>query len=81
MTFGCAAVNSSAIVCQSALPGSLLLMCHQSIVTGSVDASEGVAVDGSAPDGAADDGDGVAPPPLLQAAKAIDALAITAASR
>ncbi len=32
VTFGCSAVKASAIACQSALPGSLFWMCHQSIV-------------------------------------------------
>src|SRR4029078_1461555 len=32
-TFGCNAVYASAMACQSALPGSLFWMCHQSIST------------------------------------------------
>ena len=35
VTFGLAAVYSSAMSCQSDLPGSLFLMCYQLIVTGS----------------------------------------------
>ena len=79
VTFGCAAVNSSAIVCQSALPGSLLSMCHQSIVTGSAAAEAGADAAGWDA-GAADDGAGVLPPPE-QAAKASDAVEIRTAIR
>jgi hypothetical protein len=37
-------VYASAIACMSFLPGSLMLMCHQSIVTGSAAAAEADAV-------------------------------------
>ena len=78
VTFGCAAVKSSAIFCQSDLPGSLFWMCHQSIVTGSrtrlptpaPKRRSTAAAPLTKPSRAA----GLEPPPV-QAAKAIDAVA------
>ena len=73
---------SSAIVWQRALPGSLVGMCHQLIVTGAAAAADGsVAVEApGAVDGAvAVDGAGVALPE--QAARTIAVAPISAAIR
>ena len=43
VTFGCAAMYSSATSASSALPGSLIWMCHQSMVTGSAAAAADAA--------------------------------------
>src|SRR6478735_4369535 len=42
-TLGCAAMYASAIALKSDLPGSPVVMCHQSTVTGSAAAADGAA--------------------------------------
>src|SRR3954466_7866651 len=44
-TFGCAAVYASAIAWKSDLPGSPVVMCHQSTVTGAPPAVDGAALE------------------------------------
>ena len=44
LTLGCLAIYSLAIVCQSVLPGSTVVICHHSMVTGAAAAVGGTAV-------------------------------------
>src|SRR5262245_8407638 len=86
VTLGCSAMYASAAFWKSVLPGSPVVMCHQSTVTGSppaaadAGASDAPPAVGAASDGAPAEGAALPPPPP-HAANTVAAVARRTANR